>query len=210
MRVLLVGLLMVLVGCTQAPTATTEPPALPDSSTLTLSVADVREITPPALESEPEFDLHKPYTDPQPDLDMSVACQKLFNQDQKFGEGWTNFRTLTYSGPSNIGIKQSIAVYPDRNAAQSVFGGIQDNLSACQKSYPVARYGAPYTLSKLAGDDKTVMVQYADTVNGPGSVELYRLDEQVIIDISAAHFSTDPHVAETVLQRIREKLRSRA
>lgn len=54
------------------------------------------------------------------------------------------------------------------------------------------------------------MAQYADTVNGPGSVELYRLDEQVIIDVSAAHFSTDPHVAETVLQRIREKLRSRA
>lgn len=61
-RVLLAGLLMVLVGCTQAPTATTEPPAPPDSSTLTLSVAEVREITPPALESEPDFDLHKPYT----------------------------------------------------------------------------------------------------------------------------------------------------
>ncbi|MFA4083763.1 sensor domain-containing protein [Mycobacteroides salmoniphilum] len=210
MRTLLAGLLVLLAGCTQAPTATTEPPVPPDSNTLTLSVGEVREITPPALESRPDFDLHKPYIDPRPDLDMSTACQKVFNQDQKFGEGWSNFRTLTYSGPSNIGIKQSIAVYPDRNAAQSVFGSIKDNLSACQKNYPVARYGDAYSLGQLAGDDKTVMLQYADTVNGPGSVELYRLDEQVIIDVSAAHFSTDPHVAETVLQGIREKLLSRA
>ncbi|OHU23439.1 sensor domain-containing protein [Mycobacteroides chelonae] len=210
MRTLLVGLLILLVGCTQTPTATTEPAALPDSSSLTLSVAEVGEITPPALESKSDFDLHKPYTDPQPYLDMSEACQKVYNQDQKFGTGWSNFRTLTYSGPSNIGIKQSIAVYPDHNAAKEAFGRIEENLSACQKSYPVERYGDGYTLGQLASDNKTVMLQYPGSVNGPGSVELYRLDEQVIIDVSAPHFSTDPRVAETVLQRIREKLRSRA
>lgn len=123
-RVLLAGLLMVLVGCTQAPTATTEPPAPPDSSTLTLSVAEVREITPPALESEPDFDLHKPYTDTQPDFDMSVACQKLFNQDQKFGEGGRTSAPSHIPGratleSSRASLYTQTATQPNRSSAES-------------------------------------------------------------------------------------------
>lgn len=201
---LVTGLLTAGCADRQAPAAGTTPPA-PASADVALTLAEVQEIVgAPGLENR--MDLFAPREDHSLDDRVSKPCRGLINQDDEFGKNWVNYRYLRYSGASNLGVSQSIAVYPDHEASQQLFDQVKRNLKDCNANYPTEVFGSVYTLSAL--DENTSMAVYPDSVNGPGSVSFYHREGQFVVQVSAQHLSTSPRVAKAVLTKITDKIRS--
>lgn len=199
-----------IAGCNPSrPPAVPQPPVL-DSADFTLSLEEAQRLVEiPVLKDEPvDEGLHSPRVDHYLDDRLSVPCRGVFNQDNMFGHTWSNFRNLGYFGFSNVGVSQSIAVYPDPHSAQTIFDTLKRNLKDCAANYPVEISGDPYVFTVL--DDRKLMAQYPGSVNGPGSVHLYRLDSQIVIEVGAHHQGTDPHGAEQILSAITSKIHSAA
>jgi hypothetical protein len=196
---------LTLVALASAQAAAGPPPPVPRSSDMILPLAEVQAIVKePELEAKSINDRTSPWVDHSQDSHLSAPCRRFLNQDEEFGDTWINFKSAGYSGESNIGIHQHIAVYPDTATAQRVFRALKTAAQQCRKHYPTDLYGLPYTLTEQAPD--TLLVQYPDSVNGPGSVTIDALRGQVIIGVGAAHFSTDPTIAQTVLAHITRTL----
>lgn len=182
--------------------ATADPsPAVPRASDMILPLAEVQAITKgPELAVDALVDRTSPWADHSQDGSMSAPCRHFANQDDEFGNTWTNFKSAGYSGESNIGIYQNIAVYPDAATASKTFTGLKTSAHQCRTHLPADHSVSAYTLTEQ--DPHTLLVQYPDSVNGPGSVTLTALRGQVIIAVGAAHYSTDPTIARTVLAHI--------
>lgn len=194
---------------------TTSPPAAPshsfsNSADFVLSLHDAQRLVRiPVIEGEPvDNGLYSPRVDHDLDDRMSVPCRGVFNEDNVFGRIWSNFRNLGYFGFSNVGISQSIAVYPDPDSAQTIFELLRTNLKECAATFPIEIYGDPYTFTVV--DARTLMTQHPGSVNGPGSVELYRLDSQILIRVGAHHYGTEPDEAQRILRAITNKIHSSA
>lgn len=180
-------------------------PAVPSSSDLILPLPEVQAIVKaPELEAKSINDRTSPWVDHSQDEHLSMPCRQFFNQDEEFGSTWSNFKSAGYSGESNIGIHQHIAVYPDAATAQRVFQAMKAAAQQCLQHFPTDGYGLPYTIADQG--PRTLLVQYPGSVNGPGSVDITALRGQIIIGVGAAHFSTDPRIAQTVLTHITRKL----
>lgn len=196
---------LTLVALTSAQAVAAPPPTVPRSSDMILPLAEVQAIVKaPELQAKPINDRTSPWVDHSQDPRMSVPCRQFLNQDEEFGDTWINFKSAGYSGESNIGIHQNIAVYPDAITAQRAYGTLKTAAQQCRTHYPTDLYGLPYALTDQGPD--TLLVQYPDSVNGPGSVTITALRGQVIIGVGAAHFSTDPTIAQTVLAHITRTL----
>ncbi|WP_153226835.1 hypothetical protein [Mycobacteroides salmoniphilum] len=76
------------------------------------------------------------------------------------------------------------------------------------KNFPVETSGDPYAFTAV--DARTLMAQYPGTVNGPGSVHLYRLDSQIVIEVGTHHQGTEPNGAQKILRAITAKIHSPA
>lgn len=197
---------LITAGCAdrQAHTAGVKSPA-PAGADVTLTLAEVQEIVgAPALENR--MDLSAPRVDHSLDDRVSPSCRGLINQDDEFGKNWVSYRYLRYSGASNLGVSQSIAMYQDHEAAGQLFDQVKRNLKDCNANYPTEVFGAVYTLSPL--DENTSMTVYPDSVNGPGSVSFYHREGSYVVQVSAQHLSTSPRVAKAVLTKITDKIRS--
>ena len=158
----------------------------------------------PTLDAHPDEDRTSPRFDHSMDANLTPACRHYMNQDELFGGTWSNFAARSYSGESNLGIEQSIAVYSDSNTARQAFTAMKTAARQCRIHYPSHVFGPGYTLTEP--DSVTLMAQYPETVNGPGSVSIYALRKQVLVEVGASHFSTDPRIAQAVLALIVEKI----
>ena len=157
----------------------------------------------PTLHTNPNEDLTSPWVDHSMDATLSASCRHFVNQDEAFDSTWANFASARYSGPSNIGVRQSVAVYPDANTARRTFDALKAAARQCHAHPSPEAFGDGTTLAEP--DPMTLLIQYPDTVNGPGSVDIDALRGQVLIEVSAAHYSTDPRIAQTVLTLITKK-----
>lgn len=191
-----------LVG---VPVAAASPGRVPPSRAMLLPLAQVQSIVgEPTLEVDKYADRTSPWADHSLDAKLSPACRHYLNQDGVFGNSWSNFASTSYSGASNLGVTQSIAVYPDIGTARHAFDALKAAARQCRTQYPTDVFGPGYALTEP--DSETLMAQYPETVNGPGSVMLYALGTQVLVEVGAPHLSTDPRIAQTVLALITQKI----
>lgn len=202
-------LVSLIGGCNPSPPAA-PPPAAPNSAGFTLSLAEAQQLVRiPIPEGDPvDTGIDSPRFDHSLDNRMSVPCRGVFNQDNEFGNAWSSFRHVGYFGYSNVGVSQSIVIYPDLVSAQRIFDALKSNLKSCVSDYPVETYGDPYIFTVV--DGRTMMAQYPGSVNGPGSVHLYRIDAQIVIEVGTHHYGTEPDGAQKVLSAITNKIRSAA
>lgn len=174
-----------------------------DSGKMILSLDELQAITgPPDLTPDGLADGPHPWVDHTQDPKLSPPCRRVMNQDERFGTGWSNFTTIGYSGSSNIGVRQTVAAYPDAPAAQLAFSTLTTSEQQCRVHYPTDYGTAP---SVTLRDPDTLLLQYPETVNGPGSVDLVHRQGQLLIEVRASHYSTDPKVAQTILVRMIQK-----
>lgn len=163
-----------------------------------LPLAQVQSIVGvPTLDARPFEDRSSPWVDHSMDAKLSVPCRHFVNQDEVFGSAWLNFASTRYGGASNIGVRQSIAVYPDVDTARQTFDALKAAAWKCHTHPSPDVFGAGTTLTE--SDPATLLIQYPETVNGPGSVSIEAARGPVLIEVGAAHFSTDPRIAQTVL-----------
>lgn len=195
-----------LVCLTTPITAAASPPAVPRSGDMILPLAQVQSIVgEPTLEPKPYDDRTSPRVDHSLDTKLTAPCRHFMNQDELFGDTWLNFASVGYGGQSNLGVRQNIAVYLDAGTARRSFDALKTAARQCRTQYPTDIFGSGYyTLAEL--DPVTLQVQYPDSVNGPGSVSMYALRGQVLIEVGAPHLSTDPRIAQTVLALISKKI----
>lgn len=199
------GAAMLLCLSTTPAVAAPEPPTVPRSGDLILPLAQVQAIVgEPTLEVDRYAARTSPWVDHSMDEKLTLPCRHFINQDEVFGNNWSNFASAGYSGPSNLGVRQGIAVYPDRDTARQAFDALKTSARQCRMSYPTDVFGPGYTLTEP--DPATLLVRYPETVNGPGSVRILALRARVLVEVGAPHLSTDPRVAQTVLSLITVKV----
>ena len=185
--------------------AAASPAAVPRSGDMILPLAQVQSIVVgPTLHANPSEDLTSPRVDHSMDATLSAPCRHFVNQDEAFGSTWSNFASARYSGSSNIGVRQSVAVYPDADTARRTFDALKTAARQCHAHLSPEVFGAGVTLSEP--DPATLLIQYPDTVNGPGSVSIDALRGKVLIEVGSGHYSTDPQIAQTVLALISKKI----
>ena len=170
-----------------APTAAADPGA---ADPLVISVEDVRalagnnDLTPGPLLDAPggqhQFDAQYPGT-----------CHGVFNQDVAFSPGFSDFRSVTYTGPADRAVTQAVAVYPDSGAARAALTSLGSALKAC---------------SELQVPDLTVTTQALDqntfALCQAQCSTLYRAAGPVLIGVNATRFGDSDRIATTVLQKI--------
>lgn len=186
--------------------AVASPPGVPRSDDMILPLAQVQSIvSEPTLESKPYDDRASPRVDHSLDAKLTAPCRHFMNQDELFGDTWLNFASAGYGGQSNLGVRQSIAVYPDAGTARRTLEALKTAARQSRTQYPTDVFGPGYyTLTEL--DPVTLQVQYPDSGNGPGSVSMYAQRGQVFVEVDAPHLSTDPRIARTVVTLISEKI----
>lgn len=186
--------------------AAASPPAIPRSGDMILPLAQVQPIVgEPTLEPKPYDDRTSPRVDHSLDAKLTAPCRHFMNQDELFGDTWLNFKSAGYGGQSNLGVHQSIAVYLDAGTARRTFDALKTAARQCRTQYPTDLFGPGYyTLAEP--DPVTLQIQYPDSVNGPGSVSIYAQRGQALIEVGAPHLSTDPRIAQTVLNLISKKI----
>lgn len=173
-----------------APAAAADPGA-PEA--LLVSVEDVRaiaginDLTPGPL-------LNAPGGQHQFDAKYPDTCHPVFNQDDAFGPGFRDFRSVTYSGPADRAVIQAVAVYPDPDAARSALISLGSALKACSE------LGLPdmqFTTQALDMDSFALCTTQCAT--------LYRAAGPVLIGVNAARFGDSDRIATAVLQRVSGK-----
>lgn len=185
-RTTAVAVLMVGVYCGASPVANAEPAA----DALLLSVEDVRALSGNAdLTPAPPVD--RPGGQHQFDAEYPSQCHAIFNQDDAFAPGYTQFRSVTFTGPSNRAVTQAVAVYPDATSARAALTTLGKGLNACSElQLPTMAITAQVL------DPKTFAVCRAQCST------LYRAAGPVLIGVDAARFGDSDRVATAVLQQI--------
>ncbi|WP_166556008.1 sensor domain-containing protein [Mycolicibacterium sp. CBMA 226] len=190
------------------PAAAASPARVPQGRDMLLPLAQVQSIVGdgggPTLHPNPLEDRTSPWVDHSRDTELSAPCRHFANEDEAFGSAWVNFASTRYSGSSNIGVSQHIAVYPDADTARRAFEALKAAARQCHLHPSPGVLDAGDILTE--SDSETVVFQYPDTVNGPGSVDVHAVRGQVLIEVGAAHFSIDPRIAQTVLRSIVQKI----
>ena len=82
-----------------APAAVAQPPTVPHSGDLILSLPEVQAIIGPRgpeLAVDAIDDRTSPWVDHSEDPQLSMPCRHLFNQDEAFGNTWVNFKSAGY------------------------------------------------------------------------------------------------------------------
>lgn len=190
--------LVVAIVITPGPTsAQPAPDVTADALILPLPQVQAIDGNDAELSSDPNFDLHAPYTGMhRNDGTYPVSCRVIFDQDTLFTPGWTQFRTVQYSGSANHAVTQAVGIYPTPDAAQAVLDNAAAQLSQCaDANIP----DLPFTLGRP--DNSTV----ARCSNGVCN-HLLRATGATVISVDTVHLGHDQLVADTVLDAITAKM----
>lgn len=192
--IVVAALVVVLSACAahdDAVKASAQPAPALSVDSLIVSVEDVQRITNfDDLTSDPQFDVRQPG---KLDADSPPPCPVVFDQQATFGGGWTQFRSVQYSGAANKGVTQAVGIYPDDQSARAAFDRLATSLTQCSSRHAE---GIDYTIKK--SDPATLEVCFAEVCKVAFGVK-----SSVLIDVSVQQFpTTAEQIAHTVLQTI--------
>lgn len=184
-------------GANHAATAIAEPSSL-SADALILSADEVRSIADFFdMNPVPVLDVRAPTVDHGRDFQFPAQCRADFDQDVTYAPGWTQFRSVTYSGPANKAVIQSIGIYPDSGAALQALSQLGDQLSACSDLHSPA-----FPFETHRQDSSTVAWCFGD-----GCPILYHVKSSALIGVKVAHFPpTAGRTAAQLLQTISDRI----
>lgn len=168
------------------PTAGAEPPP---AAALVLSVEDVRVIAG-NTDLMPSEQLDQPGSQ-QVDAQYPGECRAVFDQDAAFAGGFSQFRSVSYSGPANRTVTQAVAVYPNSKTAREALTSVGMALKACSE---LGAPGVAVTTQLL--DAKTFALCQAQCST------IYRAAGPVLIAVNAIRFGDSDRIATTIVQQI--------
>lgn len=163
---------------------------------LVLSVEDVRAIAGNA-DLNPGLSSGQPIGQHQYDAQYPGECHAVFDQDVAFAGGFTQFHTVTYTGPANRTVTQAVAVYPDFTEARAALMRLGKQLTACSQ-LPASNM----TITTQVLDQKTFAVCQAQCST------IYRAVGPVLIGVDAARFGDSDRIATAVLSQITGRARA--
>ncbi|MGI9126468.1 MAG: sensor domain-containing protein [Mycobacterium sp.] len=174
------------IGLAAAPVAAADP-----VDTLLLNVDEVRGIvaTNADLTGAPPVD--QPAGQHQYDADYPPECHAVFDQDVAFAGGYNQFRSVTYTGPSNAAVTQAVAVYQNATTARDALTTVGQALNACSESHP-----ANLAVTTQVLDRATFALCQAQCST------IYRQSGPVLIAVSAVRFGDSDRIATAVLQQV--------
>ena len=162
----------------------------PAADPLILSVEDVRGIAGYA-DLAPGSPVDRPGGQHQYDAQYPSECHGMFNQDDAFAGGYSQFRSVSYQGPANRTVTQAVAVYPNTAAARAALTRLGKSLNACSE------LGLPtMAITAQVLDQTTFAVCQAQCAT------LYRAAGPVLIGVDAARFGDSDRIATAVLRQI--------
>lgn len=176
----------VLALCVQPATARADVAA----PALVLSVEDVRAIAGNA-DLTPGPPSGQPVGQHQFDAQYPGECHAVFDQDVAFAGGFTQFHTVTYTGPANRSVTQAVAVYPSLSEARAALTRLGKQLTACSQLQ-----ASNMTITTQVLDPKTFAVCQAQCST------IYRAVGPVLIGVDAARFGDSDRIATAVLAQI--------
>ena len=192
------ALVVALVACgsrTDAGKASAQPAPALNADTLIVSPEDVQRITNfDDLSSDSRFDVHQPG---QLDSSASELCRVIYDQQVTFVPGWTQFRSVQYSGAANKSVSQAIGLYPTAHDAQAAFDRLSGAVTRCAALH-VDGYG--FTVENV--DPSTLAVCFADDCKVTFAVR-----SSVLIAVNVQHFAhTSGQIGTAVLQAITNRI----
>lgn len=168
--------------------------AVPPAPALVLSVEDVRAIAGNA-DLAPGEQLDRPGGQHQYDTQFPAECHPVFNQDDAFAAGFTEFRSVTYTGAASRAVTQAVAVYPDSFAARDALTTVGKSLRACSE------LGAStMAVTTQVLDQKTFALCQAQCST------IYRAAGPVLISVSASRFGDSDRIATAVMAQITNRV----
>ena len=183
-------------------------PGAPDLDSVVLSLDEVNSIIKGnggTLHDNPDRDRRAPkdYTEPE---GVPEPCRNSGGPTKIYGADYTDFRSVSYSGFSNVGVNQVVAVYPSPEVARRVFDTYVANLKECQAVYPNDIYGPSPAITVIPGTKiATVLEQWGPSI-GRGGARLVQAYGANVISVVAGNFPPDTPVVWQVLSRIQQNL----
>lgn len=192
------------------PGAEMKPPSDDAADALIVSVDDVRRIVGDnRLASQPGLDVHQPSRQ-NPGPDAQPPCRAVLGGEATFGSGWSQFRSVEYSGltmptisglPGGAmyaGVTQAVGIYPDEGAARTAFERLVPALKACSDLH-VKYYG--FTVNEQ--DPSTAVLDYFEKYRS----KIYRVKSSAVIYVGVIGFPQAERITGTVLQTITDRIK---
>jgi hypothetical protein len=165
---------------------------------LVLALPQVQTIVGNDLElaDEPDFDLHAPDTGMHHnDAQYPAACQVIFDQDAVFTSGWSQFRTVHYTGSANRAVTQAVGIYLTPDSARAVFDNVASRLSQCANAH------VPDFLFTVGRPDASTVARCSDGVCN----QVFRIKGSTLINVYAV-MDNSQQVARAALNAITAKV----
>ena len=188
------------------PAAASADPGIPDLGSVVLSLDEVNALVEGDgfLHDNPARQTPQDYGSPP---GLPDPCRNSTEQTQVFGGDYTAFRAVSYSGASNVGVQQVVAVYPSVDIARQVYRTYVRNLQDCQSVYPTALFGEPVpAITLIPGTPNTAVLEQVGPGIGRGWARLFEIDGNAIISVTAGNFPPDTPVVRQVADRIQQNL----
>ena len=197
---MLVGAVVALyghAGSIHGATATADPTAL-SADALILSADDVRRVANfDDLNPIPVSDVRAPAVGRGAGFGVPAQCSVASDQNLTFAPGWTQFRSVNYSGAGGRAVIQSVAIYPDEGAALQALSQLGDQLSACSDAHAPA-----FPFQTHRQDAATVAWCFGD-----GCPILYHVKSSALIEVRVVHFPpTAGRTASQLMQTISDRV----
>ena len=193
-----VALIAMLVACasrTEAGKASAQPAATLNADTLIVSLEDVQRITNfDDLSSDSRFDVHQPG---QLDAGAPEPCRVIYDQQATFAAGWTQFRSVQYSGAANKSVGQAIGIYPSAVDARAAFDRLSGAVAQCAALHAD---GYEFTVDNI--DPSTLTTCFADDCR-----VIFAVRSSVLIGVSVQHFArTSDQISTAIVQAITNRI----
>jgi hypothetical protein len=202
------GAIALMLSLALVPAPAAAEPGAPDLDSVVLSLDEVNAIVRGnggTLHDNPDRDRRAPKDYGEPP-GVPEPCRNSGAPTKIYGGDYTAFRSVSYSGFSNVGVQQVVAVYPSPEVARRVFDTYVANLKACQAVYPTDIYGPTPVITVIPGTDiATVLEQQGPSV-ARGWARLVQAYGANVISVGAGNFPPDTPVVWQVLSRIQQNL----
>jgi hypothetical protein len=197
----------VLALCVLPTPTSTAAPLVPDLGPVLVTAPEVNRIVKGygPLQNDPKQDRNTPaYIGDGPDIPDS--CRNTEDPTRAFGAGYEAFRTMTYSGPKNLGVVQTVATYPSPESAQQVYDAYVANLQDCVGVYPVDTLGTAPEISLVPGVPNTAVLEGSTEQAQAKLVQVYG---DALFWVTAQNFPEDASVVWPIAELIQQKLDAR-